>query len=144
MVLNVETASRLRVSVHEVGSTPFFHANMYLHLQVQQEMQKIQRNPSTRQVKIEARKCRVEQSSFCSMDLIKATSMADALAVRSSNVCFLHLMKFNTSLVILGRNCVKIASFQFMTLEQHHFSMQTCITIFKFSKQYNIEENESM
>ncbi|KAK8680119.1 hypothetical protein V6N13_109073 [Hibiscus sabdariffa] len=36
MVLNVETASRLRVSVHEVGSTPFFHANMYLHLQVQQ------------------------------------------------------------------------------------------------------------
>ncbi|KAK8476721.1 hypothetical protein V6N11_072695 [Hibiscus sabdariffa] len=36
MVLNVETASRSRVSVHEVGSTPFFHANMYLHLQVEQ------------------------------------------------------------------------------------------------------------
>ncbi|CBI34429.3 unnamed protein product, partial [Vitis vinifera] len=25
-----------RVSVHEIGATPFFHANMYLHLQVQQ------------------------------------------------------------------------------------------------------------
>ncbi|XWS61679.1 hypothetical protein CRYUN_Cryun07bG0146700 [Craigia yunnanensis] len=36
MILNVETASRSRVSVHEVGATPFFHANMYLHLQVQQ------------------------------------------------------------------------------------------------------------
>uniref|UniRef100_A0A5B7BL41 Peptidase C45 hydrolase domain-containing protein n=1 Tax=Davidia involucrata TaxID=16924 RepID=A0A5B7BL41_DAVIN len=35
-VLNVETASRNRVSVHEVGATPFFHANMYLHLKVQQ------------------------------------------------------------------------------------------------------------
>ncbi|PPD76451.1 hypothetical protein GOBAR_DD26629 [Gossypium barbadense] len=36
MILNVETASKSRVSVHEVGTTPFFHANMYLHLQVQQ------------------------------------------------------------------------------------------------------------
>ncbi|KAK8486765.1 hypothetical protein V6N11_000253 [Hibiscus sabdariffa] len=36
MILNVETASGSRVSVHEVGTTPFFHANMYLHLQVQQ------------------------------------------------------------------------------------------------------------
>ncbi|XP_050230255.1 uncharacterized protein LOC126679300 [Mercurialis annua] len=35
-ILNVETASRNRVSVHEVGASPFFHANMYLHLQVQQ------------------------------------------------------------------------------------------------------------
>lgn len=35
-ILNVETASRSRVSVHEVGATPFFHANMYLHLQVKQ------------------------------------------------------------------------------------------------------------
>jgi hypothetical protein len=35
-ILNVETASRNRVSVHEVGATPFFHANMYLHLQVEQ------------------------------------------------------------------------------------------------------------
>ncbi|XP_039022728.1 uncharacterized protein LOC120155221 [Hibiscus syriacus] len=26
----------MRVSVHEVGTPPFFHANMYLHLQVQQ------------------------------------------------------------------------------------------------------------
>ncbi|KAA8520903.1 hypothetical protein F0562_011576 [Nyssa sinensis] len=34
--LNVETASKNRVSVHEVGATPFFHANTYLHLQVQQ------------------------------------------------------------------------------------------------------------
>ncbi|XP_057810172.1 uncharacterized protein LOC131024676 [Salvia miltiorrhiza] len=36
-ILNVETASRNRCSVHEVGSLPFFHANTYLHLQVQQE-----------------------------------------------------------------------------------------------------------
>lgn len=35
-ILNVETASRKRVSVHEVGKTPFFHANMYLHLQINQ------------------------------------------------------------------------------------------------------------
>ncbi|KAF6172954.1 hypothetical protein GIB67_006330 [Kingdonia uniflora] len=35
-ILNVETASRNRVSVHIVGETPFFHANMYLHLQVKQ------------------------------------------------------------------------------------------------------------
>ncbi|XP_039143732.1 uncharacterized protein LOC120280843 isoform X2 [Dioscorea cayenensis subsp. rotundata] len=35
-ILNVETASGNRISVHEVGATPFFHANMYLHLQVQQ------------------------------------------------------------------------------------------------------------
>ncbi|KAG8382174.1 hypothetical protein BUALT_Bualt05G0049300 [Buddleja alternifolia] len=35
-ILNVETASRNRYSVYEVGETPFFHANMYLHLKVQQ------------------------------------------------------------------------------------------------------------
>ncbi|XP_076936297.1 uncharacterized protein LOC143603375 [Bidens hawaiensis] len=35
-ILNVETASSQRLSVREVGSTPFFHANMYLHLQVDQ------------------------------------------------------------------------------------------------------------
>ncbi|KAG1330378.1 acyl-coenzyme A:6-aminopenicillanic-acid-acyltransferase 40 kDa form-like [Cocos nucifera] len=35
-IVNVETASGNRCSVHEVGRTPFFHANMYLHLEVQQ------------------------------------------------------------------------------------------------------------
>ncbi|KAK1320895.1 hypothetical protein QJS10_CPA03g00239 [Acorus calamus] len=35
-IMNVETASRNRISVREVGSTPFFHANMYMHLQVEQ------------------------------------------------------------------------------------------------------------
>lgn len=35
-VVNAETASRNRVSVHEVGATPFFHANMYRHLRVDQ------------------------------------------------------------------------------------------------------------
>ena len=35
-ILNVETASMNRISVREVGATPFFHANMYLHLPVQQ------------------------------------------------------------------------------------------------------------
>ncbi|OAY70973.1 uncharacterized protein LOC109716053 isoform X1 [Ananas comosus] len=35
-ILNVETTSQNRFSVREVGATPFFHANMYLHLQVKQ------------------------------------------------------------------------------------------------------------
>ncbi|XP_024032765.1 uncharacterized protein LOC21410717, partial [Morus notabilis] len=35
-IVNVETASGNRVSVYEVGATPYFHANMYLHLQVNQ------------------------------------------------------------------------------------------------------------
>ncbi|KAL6174787.1 hypothetical protein ACLB2K_051433 [Fragaria x ananassa] len=35
-IINVETASKNRVSVYVVGETPFFHANMYLHLQVNQ------------------------------------------------------------------------------------------------------------
>ncbi|XP_057421841.1 uncharacterized protein LOC130715741 [Lotus japonicus] len=35
-IFNVETASRKRVSVYEVGETPFFHANMYLHLHINQ------------------------------------------------------------------------------------------------------------
>ncbi|XP_073000364.1 uncharacterized protein [Typha latifolia] len=39
-ILNIETASRNRYSVHEAGATPFFHANMYLHLQVQQMQDK--------------------------------------------------------------------------------------------------------
>ncbi|XP_010676367.1 uncharacterized protein LOC104892210 isoform X2 [Beta vulgaris subsp. vulgaris] len=36
-ILNVETASRNRSSVFEINATPFFHANMYLHLQVPQD-----------------------------------------------------------------------------------------------------------
>ncbi|KAL3844524.1 hypothetical protein ACJIZ3_001927 [Penstemon smallii] len=35
-ILNVETASRNRYSVHEIGAVPFFHANMYIHLKVDQ------------------------------------------------------------------------------------------------------------
>nr|KYP58667.1 hypothetical protein KK1_014084 [Cajanus cajan] len=35
-IFNVETASRKRISVYEVGETPFFHANMYLHLPINQ------------------------------------------------------------------------------------------------------------
>ncbi|KAK9698502.1 hypothetical protein RND81_08G109300 [Saponaria officinalis] len=35
-IINVEAASKNRISVYEIGSTPFFHANMYLHLQVPQ------------------------------------------------------------------------------------------------------------
>ncbi|PON82501.1 Peptidase C [Trema orientale] len=35
-IVNVETASRNRISVYEVGETPYFRANMYLHLQVPQ------------------------------------------------------------------------------------------------------------
>ncbi|XP_030454126.2 uncharacterized protein LOC115675546 isoform X2 [Syzygium oleosum] len=33
---NIETASKTRLSVTEVDEAPFFHANMYLHLQVKQ------------------------------------------------------------------------------------------------------------
>jgi hypothetical protein len=35
-VVNVETASESRFAVHEAAATPFFHANMYRHLQVKQ------------------------------------------------------------------------------------------------------------
>lgn len=35
-IVNVETASRYRFSVNEVGATPLFHANMYTHLQINQ------------------------------------------------------------------------------------------------------------
>lgn len=40
-IVNVETASRNRYSVYEVGEVPFFHANMYLHLKVEQACRKI-------------------------------------------------------------------------------------------------------
>lgn len=35
-IVNVETASGNRFAVHEAGVAPFFHANMYRHLQVKQ------------------------------------------------------------------------------------------------------------
>ncbi|XP_022640024.1 uncharacterized protein LOC106767290 isoform X1 [Vigna radiata var. radiata] len=35
-IFNVETASRNRISIYEVGKKPFFHANMYLHLPINQ------------------------------------------------------------------------------------------------------------
>jgi len=35
-ILNVETASRNRISVYGIDEEPFFHANMYLHLQIPQ------------------------------------------------------------------------------------------------------------
>lgn len=35
-LLNVETASKNRISVLEIGSNPFFHANMYMHLEISQ------------------------------------------------------------------------------------------------------------
>ncbi|KAH7421538.1 hypothetical protein KP509_13G062900 [Ceratopteris richardii] len=35
-IVNVETASRGRFSVKEIGATPFFHANMYRHLDISQ------------------------------------------------------------------------------------------------------------
>ncbi|CAL4966089.1 unnamed protein product [Urochloa decumbens] len=35
-IVNVETASGNRFAVHEAGAAPFFHANMYRHLQVKQ------------------------------------------------------------------------------------------------------------
>lgn len=35
-ILNVETASRNRYAAHEAGPDHFFHANMYIHLQIQQ------------------------------------------------------------------------------------------------------------
>ncbi|KAJ3694592.1 hypothetical protein LUZ60_010072 [Juncus effusus] len=35
-IINIETASRNRFSIREIGKEPFFHANMYLHLNVNQ------------------------------------------------------------------------------------------------------------
>jgi hypothetical protein len=35
-IVNVETASGNRFAVVEAGAAPFFHANMYRHLQVKQ------------------------------------------------------------------------------------------------------------
>ncbi|GAB4834500.1 hypothetical protein Ancab_032757 [Ancistrocladus abbreviatus] len=35
-ILNVETASRKRISIHKVDAAPFFHANMYRHLNISQ------------------------------------------------------------------------------------------------------------
>lgn len=35
-ILNIETASSNRFSIHEVGKEPLFHANMYLHLKIDQ------------------------------------------------------------------------------------------------------------
>ncbi|XP_045826347.1 uncharacterized protein LOC123918367 [Trifolium pratense] len=35
-IVNVETASKKRISIHQVGGTPFFHANMYRHLHINQ------------------------------------------------------------------------------------------------------------
>ena len=35
-IVNVETASKGRFSVLEIKAKPFFHANMYTHLQVLQ------------------------------------------------------------------------------------------------------------
>ncbi|KAL6627176.1 hypothetical protein ACP70R_030902 [Stipagrostis hirtigluma subsp. patula] len=35
-IVNVETASGNRFTVHDAGASPFFHANMYRHLQVNQ------------------------------------------------------------------------------------------------------------
>lgn len=35
-IVNVETASKKRISIHEVGEEPFFHANMYRHLHINQ------------------------------------------------------------------------------------------------------------
>ncbi|XWS38276.1 hypothetical protein CRYUN_Cryun19dG0117800 [Craigia yunnanensis] len=51
LILNVETASRSRVSVHEVGATPFFHPNMYLHLQAQQVNNRSQKRRNLHQGK---------------------------------------------------------------------------------------------
>lgn len=62
-ILSVETASRNRVSVHEVGTLPFFHANMYLHLQVQQ----VQDESSTSRQNRAARLPKQSKSDFLSL-----------------------------------------------------------------------------
>ncbi|CAI0444541.1 unnamed protein product [Linum tenue] len=62
-ILNVETASRNRVSVREIGTTPFFHANMYLHLQVDQ-------------VQDDNSKCRQERAA-----VLAKTSKEDFLSI---------------------------------------------------------------
>ena len=41
-IVNVETASRNRFAVREASAVPFFHANMYRHLQVKQVRIKVE------------------------------------------------------------------------------------------------------
>ncbi|CAM8949173.1 unnamed protein product [Rhodiola kirilowii] len=62
-ILNVELASRNRFSVIEIGASPFFHANMYLHLKVQQ-------------VQDENSICRQERAA-----LLQKTSKAEILSL---------------------------------------------------------------
>uniref|UniRef100_A0A0A9EKA8 Peptidase C45 hydrolase domain-containing protein n=1 Tax=Arundo donax TaxID=35708 RepID=A0A0A9EKA8_ARUDO len=54
-IVNVETASGNRFAVHEAGAVPFFHANMYRHLQV-------------KQVKDENSMSREKRAAQCSVD----------------------------------------------------------------------------
>ncbi|XP_047342251.1 uncharacterized protein LOC124945797 [Impatiens glandulifera] len=61
-IVNVETSSRNRVSVHEIGAEPFFHANMYLHLK---EVQQADDESSKRRQKRAA-----ELSKRCKQDFL--------------------------------------------------------------------------
>ncbi|XP_051130068.1 uncharacterized protein LOC127250704 isoform X2 [Andrographis paniculata] len=54
-ILNVETASRNRHSVYEVGEVPFFHANMYLHLNIRQDPDKNSLSRQKRDAALETR-----------------------------------------------------------------------------------------
>lgn len=46
-IVNVETASGNRFSVREAAAAPFFHANMYRHLQVNQVINQADRKVAT-------------------------------------------------------------------------------------------------
>nr|CAB3475722.1 unnamed protein product [Digitaria exilis] len=54
-ILNVETASGNRSAVHEAGAAPFFHANMYRHLQVKQDENSMSREKRVAQCSVDSK-----------------------------------------------------------------------------------------
>ncbi|OEL21704.1 hypothetical protein BAE44_0017278 [Dichanthelium oligosanthes] len=54
-IVNVETASGNRLAVHEAGTAPFFHANMYRHLQVKQDENSMSREKRAAQCSVDSK-----------------------------------------------------------------------------------------
>ncbi|CAD6240625.1 unnamed protein product [Miscanthus lutarioriparius] len=54
-IVNVETASGNRFAVREAGALPFFHANMYRHLQVKQDENSMSREKRAAQCPVDSK-----------------------------------------------------------------------------------------
>ncbi|KAG0535871.1 hypothetical protein BDA96_03G015400 [Sorghum bicolor] len=54
-IVNVETASGNRFAVREAGAVPFFHANMYRHLQVKQDENSMSREKRAAQCSVDSK-----------------------------------------------------------------------------------------